>query len=157
MNPYCIHYAKCSQDDNISLYYCRTHCEKRPNCILLTVGRPKTSTIETIRKYKNDWGKRNRSSVNKTRQKTRDGKAKWLENLKKEKGCCVCSYSKCSKSIDSHHIEKKTHNISVMFRQNYSLQEIKKELKKCVFLCKNCHYEVHFGITQLPENMERAQ
>lgn len=150
----CKRFAKCNQ---FSLYYCRAYCQKRSKCILLTVGRPKTTTVAARRKYKNDWSKRHHVKVNNSRRRTRDKKVRWLEKLKKQKGCCICGYSKCTKAIDSHHIEKKTHNISTMFRQNCSLERIKKELKKCVFICKNCHYEVHSGLAQIPKNMERAQ
>lgn len=150
----CQHLAKCEKR---SRYYCRLYCDNRPQCSFLTIGRPKTATVEARGKYKDSWAKRNREKVNHSRRVLKIRRAEWLDKLKRERGCCICGYSKCSKSIDSHHIEKKEYTISTMCRLTFSFKRIIKELKKCVFVCKNCHYEVHYGISQIPKNARRAQ
>lgn len=153
MRSDCEHIAKCG---NFSRYYCRLHCGNRHAgaCDLIIPIRHRKSK-EHRRNYKDDWAKRNRDKVSRSRRNLKTKRAKWLDGLKKENGCCICGYSKCAKSIDCHHIEKKECTISTMFRLSYSLPRIKRELTKCVFVCKNCHYEVHFNISQIPDNARR--
>lgn len=155
MRSDCEHIAKCG---NFSRYYCRLYCEYRhsDSCELIKPIRHRKSKAHR-KKYKDDWAKENREKVNHSRRVLKIRRAKWLDKLKRERGCCICGYSKCSKSIDSHHIEKKEYTISTMCRLTFSFKRIIKELKKCVFICKNCHYEVHYGISQIPENARRAQ
>jgi len=67
------------------------------------------------------------------------------------------SLMKCSKcgykgenvgSLDFHHINKNDKNFtmnSVLLRKvKVSIEEIEKELLKCVVLCRNCHRKEHF-------------
>lgn len=74
---------------------------------------------------------------------------KWKEYLDLEKVCSACGYSKCKAVIDAHHInpEEKEFNIAgwcrirVFSPTNIAL--LREELKKCIWLCKNCHAELH--------------
>lgn len=72
------------------------------------------------------------------------------EILKKELGCSICGYNKCMAAIDFHHTDptKKEYEISSMIRSNMSIFAIKKELKKCIVLCANCHRELHYNERQ---------
>mgnify|MGYP000644676537 CR=1 FL=1 len=57
--------------------------------------------------------------------------------------CSICGYNKCNRALDFHHInpEEKDNTISSLY--NYSWDNIKKELDKCILLCANCHRELH--------------
>jgi DNA replicative helicase MCM subunit Mcm2 (Cdc46/Mcm family) len=69
-------------------------------------------------------------------------------NIKKElvdlKGgsCEICGYNKSLRALEFHHInpKDKDFNLSGMVRLT---EEIKKELKKCMLVCSNCHAELH--------------
>lgn len=62
--------------------------------------------------------------------------------------CRLCSYSKCAKALEFHHLngEDKLFSLSSRIR---SVAVIIAEAKKCVLLCANCHREVHDGISSL--------
>ena len=71
---------------------------------------------------------------------------KKFHRFKKNKGCKRCGYNKCGASLDFHHIGRKDRRITAtMWYGNSKI--IKKELKRCILLCKNCHYEIHNGFS----------
>jgi hypothetical protein len=53
-------------------------------------------------------------------------------------GCSICKEKEFA-CLDFDHIDNKDYNISSMINRRYSLDKIKKELKKCQILCANCH------------------
>jgi len=57
--------------------------------------------------------------------------------------CQMCGYDKCMGALEFHHIrgnkEKGIHEI--LDKPNW--EKLKKELKKCVLVCANCHREIH--------------
>jgi hypothetical protein len=72
------------------------------------------------------------------------------ENFNKykiERGCEVCGYNKCSASLDFHHLHGKDFRI-IALGFLYQTRQIKRELVKCILLCKNCHYELHYEETR---------
>lgn len=64
---------------------------------------------------------------------------------KEQIGCSKCGYKKCGACLDFHHIlpDKKLRRITAKHWYSKS-KTIKIELKKCILLCKNCHYELHY-------------
>ncbi len=65
--------------------------------------------------------------------------------------CAICGYSKSSRSLSFHHVDPKKKDFGLSMQGvTRSWERTKKELKKCILLCANCHMEVHDGITQLP-------
>lgn len=69
----------------------------------------------------------------------------YIANYKLNRGCSVCGYHKCAAALEFHHPnDDKEFNISCgLYRDNRSLEEIEKEMEKCVILCANCHKEEH--------------
>ena len=70
--------------------------------------------------------------------------------IKKKGGACqICGYNKYIGSLDFHHTgeQKKEDSLSRLFL--HSMERIEKELKKCILLCRNCHGEVHGGVTSI--------
>lgn len=62
--------------------------------------------------------------------------------------CASCGESEPA-ALDLHHLDasEKDHDPSTML--GFSLENIKKEIRKCVVLCANCHRKVHAGILKL--------
>lgn len=59
-------------------------------------------------------------------------------------GCCqLCGYAKCYRSLDFHHVDPAQKDFGFGSSHCVSWDRIKKELDKCVCLCRNCHGEVH--------------
>ena len=68
---------------------------------------------------------------------------KWIEEYKAGLKCSNCSENHPA-TIDFHHRSGKEFEISYMVANGYSIDKIKKELKKCVVLCSNCHRKLHY-------------
>lgn len=66
----------------------------------------------------------------------------YVQRLKKM-GCCTQCNDKRWYVLDFHHLSDKTENINELLRRG-SIEKIKKEIRKCVLLCSNCHREHHY-------------
>lgn len=69
-----------------------------------------------------------------------------IQDLKMGLKCAKCGYNKCGAALEFHHInpEEKDEKIARMISNNYRLDAIQEEIKKCIVLCSNCHHEFHF-------------
>ena len=76
-----------------------------------------------------------------------------VNNEKSSRGCQECGYNKSPFALDFHHVNKKTKNVSYWFKSSYTqLKKIKKEWKKCIVLCANCHRIEHHGLGNATKN-----
>jgi len=57
--------------------------------------------------------------------------------------CEICGYNKNFASLAFHHKESKMKDVSWTKLRLRSIDKIRKELKKCQLLCRNCHGEIH--------------
>jgi len=64
--------------------------------------------------------------------------------------CKICGYSKYIGSLEFHHIDPSKKKFTIAHVKSTTFKKIIPELDKCVLLCRNCHSEVHSGITSLP-------
>jgi len=62
--------------------------------------------------------------------------------------CWICGYNKTKRSLCFHHVEAKEKLFSLSGREInlYSWERVSKEMKKCIFICNNCHGEIHDGL-----------
>lgn len=58
--------------------------------------------------------------------------------------CFKCGYDKCQAAFDFHHLNPKEKDLDWKKMRSWKLEEIKKELDKCILVCRNCHSEIHF-------------
>lgn len=67
-------------------------------------------------------------------------------NVKYElaKACEICGYSSCMDSLHFHH--KSRNDKEFPIRKLKSPERIRKEAKKCVVLCANCHIKTELGL-----------
>ena len=72
-----------------------------------------------------------------------------VEELGKKLSCIICGYDKCVSSLDFHHLDPSIKEKGIGQMRGHNFDRIKEEISKCVVLCKNCHSEVHAGITVL--------
>tara|TARA_B100001287_G_scaffold14699_1_gene11046 strand:- start:756 stop:1283 length:528 start_codon:yes stop_codon:yes gene_type:complete len=77
--------------------------------------------------------------------KTKLAKRKYIQDMKKTKGCSNCGYNENPDILHYHHInpETKIDNISRMVGKNNSLEKILAEIDKCELLCITCHHKEH--------------
>lgn len=69
-------------------------------------------------------------------------------NSVKIQGCSLCDEKEIS-CMDFHHLKDKNDEIAKMAKKG-SLEKVKKEIKKCIVLCANCHRKLHAGLIAYP-------
>jgi hypothetical protein len=58
--------------------------------------------------------------------------------------CERCGYNKCIAALQFHHKNPKNKKFGVSAMGIYrGWEKVKKELKKCIMICANCHWEEH--------------
>lgn len=72
--------------------------------------------------------------------------------------CINCGYNRCQAALDFHHLDatQKEFGIS-MDGITRAWERVQKELDKCVLVCSNCHREIHAGILQPSEVIQRGK
>lgn len=73
---------------------------------------------------------------------------KLIQRYKRFCGCKVCGERE-PVALDLHHTDPSSKEVEVSKTVNYSREILKKEVRKCVVLCANCHRKVHAGIIEL--------
>ena len=63
-------------------------------------------------------------------------------------GCHFCSENE-PVSLDFHHLNPDEMDLNVSVAVSYSIKCLRKEVRKCVVLCANCHRKVHAGILKI--------
>jgi hypothetical protein len=73
----------------------------------------------------------------------------------KHKGgkCSLCGYSKCLAALEFHHIDRSKKQFGVGGKRSTTFENLKEELEKCVLLCANCHREVEYGTSAIPDSV----
>ncbi len=71
-----------------------------------------------------------------------------LKAIEYKGGKCVnCGYKKCFDSLDFHHLDPRLKFFNISKQLNNSWRILQPELDKCILVCKNCHGEIHAGIS----------
>jgi hypothetical protein len=67
----------------------------------------------------------------------------------------VCGYSRCQQALHFHHVDPPTKVFHLGGRgQSRALERSRREARKCVLLCGNCHAEVEAGLAKLPVDFQ---
>ena len=104
---------------------------------------------EKVRGYKSKY-KRNHPEVSEQRHKK---KLQYIQNYKLSKGCSICGYNKDPRYLGFHHPDdNKEYDVSSLINRDSSLKNIKKEMDKCILLCRVCHAKLHWGLRKKKEN-----
>lgn len=74
-----------------------------------------------------------------------ENKNKTVSEIKKNLKCAKCGEER-EYCLDFHHIDpnEKENTIARMTSNNYRLDTVLNEIKKCIVLCSNCHREFHY-------------
>jgi hypothetical protein len=86
-----------------------------------------------------------RNKINAQNKVLKKRKRIFVNKVKSIFGCRICNYRKCLSALEFHHIDSTQKDIAIsrLISGNWSVASIKKEMRKCVVLCANCHREVH--------------
>jgi len=79
----------------------------------------------------------------KTKTALKQRRRGWIDGYKKEKGCIKCGI-KDPRVLDFHHLRDKKFSISEYYYYQFGLENVKKEMEKCIVICANCHRVLHF-------------
>lgn len=84
------------------------------------------------------------------KQKRRENIRAWLKQYKRNSACAKCGYSKEThatfniKALEFHHPQdNKEFNIADAAGRGMAIENLIKEIDKCVLLCARCHIEIH--------------
>ena len=134
----------CGLEKSLGDFYKRFEgiLNRRSNCKVCELDRNRkycTEHIGKVRKRLAKYRKANRKKINE-HQKIRNRKTK--ETLVKENGgkCQICGYNRCIAALDFHHNNPDTKENQI---KDLSLELARKEIKKCILVCSNCHKEIH--------------
>lgn len=75
----------------------------------------------------------------------KSAKASIFVNIIKEKLKCSNCDEKHPACIDFHHIKNKSYSISRMVAIGRKIEDIQREILKCILLCSNCHRKEHYN------------
>ncbi len=60
--------------------------------------------------------------------------------------CVICGYLKCNSSLTFHHLDPSEKEFELGQAKVFNFEKAKKELDKCILVCRNCHGEIHSGL-----------
>jgi 5-methylcytosine-specific restriction endonuclease McrA len=63
--------------------------------------------------------------------------------------CVECGYNRCVGALTFHHLVSAKKRFPISMAYGWSMDKVKRELKKCALLCSNCHHEIHAGLRKL--------
>lgn len=117
---------------------CETHTIKEvSNITNVSISTVKRYKVKNIKLTDSEIRVNKINSVIDWRKRTKD-------KLIEYKGgkCVICGYNKCSRSMDFHHLDPNEKNFGIS-GSTKSISKLKKEVDKCILVCKNCHGEIH--------------
>jgi hypothetical protein len=121
----------------------------------LNTKRYKSENKEAVNLYdktykKEKYSKLSEEEKEKVRAKYRDikreenkVKSEFVKEYKENNPCCKCDEKRWY-VLDFHHLDPNTKNFDLGDKSKFSLKKVKKEIEKCILLCRNCHSEFHF-------------
>ena len=69
-------------------------------------------------------------------------------------GCCqACGYRRCIYNMHFHHVDPSRKEFALTTGNGKSLDRFRKEARKCVLVCANCHGEIEAGARDCPPTM----
>lgn len=92
-----------------------------------------------------EYYSKNKEKLKQSIKENKDRIKELFSEYRKTQSCKKCGDNRWY-VLDFHHIDptQKEDEISVMVHNACSFESIKKEIDKCIPLCRNCHAELHF-------------
>ena len=115
---------------------------------------------EEEKAVKDYWYNKKRKAYNgvcKSCYKIKNNKTRLARKIKlvKMKGgkCHICGYSRNLAAFDFHHVKERgfKRGVSLANSNGISMENLIKELDKCILLCRNCHSETHYPLMEITD------
>lgn len=99
--------------------------------------------------FKTYYKKNKKEQIQRVQQRKDNNQAllqKFVDDIKLSNGCAYCGYKDHQAALQFHHIDSKTKDdtIANAINRNWGLDRLKQEIKKCIVLCANCHFILHY-------------
>lgn len=104
----------------------------------------KEKAKEYHREYHKKWYQKNKKKQMENQKQLRANRRKWIREYKSKRGCCKCGYNNNPVALDLHHHEDNKEEKIALMCNLYGLEKIKKEVSKCIVVCRNCHAIIHW-------------
>lgn len=113
------------------------------------VGRPRVTGIgNTTNRYRFARAEHWREQARIGNAKRYQRNAEWFRRLKESSGCAVCGETFFA-ALDFHHLDPSQKSFIVSTAVHRSRTAAFAEMRKCVLLCKNCHYKAEHNAIDL--------
>ena len=87
---------------------------------------------------------KNKEKIKESKKNYYQQKAQFVLNYKKDKGCSKCGWKEHPEILQFHHTQgDKSFSVGSAVG-NKKNEIIKAEMDKCILLCPNCHFLLHF-------------
>ena len=98
-----------------------------------------------VKEYDRERHQKNREKILQQKKDRRLLIREWFDTYKSNLSCEKCGENHIA-TLDFHHIDsnEKEYIISDMVRYGFSIENIEKEISKCIILCANCHRILHY-------------
>lgn len=101
-------------------------------------------SMKNSKEYDKKWRKKNPEKVREYKKKQYQKYRRMLHELKIN-GCALCGYDKCPDALSFHHVNSKDKKFCVCITNLHCKdRKIIDEINKCILLCANCHWEIHY-------------
>ena len=100
--------------------------------------------IECNRSYQRSHYAKNRDDYMAKARKHDKKMSEWYVGIKESLQCSVCGESHIACIQFHHHNGDKEISVSNMMVKGYGKKRILAEMAKCVVLCANCHFKLHW-------------
>lgn len=127
--------SKCGEEFPIECFVFKDKSKNRrsPRCIKCD----RDSKRESYHKHYES----NKEKFQARRKYYENNNKEYIKNIK-NCGCAICD-EKDIACLDFHHLRDKEFNIANEIK-NLSIDNLKKEIDKCIVLCANCHRKLHY-------------
>ena len=93
--------------------------------------------------HKQEWRMNNKEKIKQSKKKGMMRKKLFISDFKRDKCCSNCGYKEYPEILQFHHNKgKKEFEISDSEKLGYP--KIKTEMERCILLCPNCHFLLHY-------------
>ena len=103
------------------------------------------------------WKEKNKEKIKEKKKKYYSLKAQFVLDYKKNKSCSNCGWNEHTEILQFHHTKgDKSFSVGSAIG-NKKNEIIKKEMDKCVLLCPNCHFLLHYKKDNLLANEKKEE
>ena len=71
--------------------------------------------------------------------------------------CQRCGYNRSLRALQFHHLDPKEKDFHITGRDYHTWPKVEEELKKCIMLCANCHFEEHERLEKEKREFEMGE